>query len=105
VFPCFRNAVRWMLDQNWNTEETNLMRRHLVKEGWHDHSLLPEGWKVKGHDKKINSKQFLSHEAIFFKSYKKAQEHIREYMTEADLARFAEYAEGESKAARTTSFQ
>ena len=26
-------------------------------------------------------------------------------MTEADLARFAEYAEGESKAARTTSFE
>ena len=76
-----------------------------VREGWQEHPLLPEGWRFRGSEKKSSSKQFLSYEVTIFKSYRKAQEYISSYMSEEDLARFAAYAEGESKVNRNSSYE
>ena len=67
--------------------------------------MLPEGWRFRGSEKKLNCKHFLSYEVTFFKSYRKAQEYISSYMSEEDLAKFAAYAEEESKVARSSSYE
>ena len=76
-----------------------------MRDGWQEHPLLPEGWRVRAGEKKVNSKQFLSYEVTLFKSYRKAKEYICSFMSEEDLARFAAYAEGESKVNRTSSYE
>ena len=60
---------------------------------------------MRGGEKKVNSKHFLSYEVTLFKSYRKAKEYICNFMSEEDLARFAAYAEGESKVNRTSSYE
>ena len=67
--------------------------------------MLPEGWRVRGSEKKMNVKEFLSYEVTMFKSYRKAQEYISSYMSEKDLERFAAYAEGESKVMRSSCYE
>ena len=76
-----------------------------MHEGWQEHPLLPEGWRFRGSEKKLNSKRFLSYEVTMFKSFRKAQEYISSYMSEEDLERFAAYAEGESKVNRSSSYE
>ena len=67
--------------------------------------MLPEGWRFRRSEKKLNSKRFLSYEVTMFKSFRKAQEYISSYMSEEDLKRFAAYAEGESKVNRSSSYE
>ena len=94
-----------MLEQMWEETEVEFMRSQLFLENWLDSPLLPEGWKVRSQEEKIGSKEFLSKEVTVFKSYRKALEYIKSYMSESDVQRFDMFAAAESKVTRTSNYE
>ena len=86
-------------------DEVEFMRSQLFLEKWEDDPLLPDGWKVRSRETSKNIKEFLSKEVTMFKSYRKALEYMKSYLTEKDVDKFEKFAQENTKLSRNTIYE
>ena len=46
-FESIRQALEYMVMNNFSKQDVDTMAKHLIKEGWEKHQLLPRGWYMK----------------------------------------------------------
>ena len=85
-----KQALQFMLERGYNTAEVDIMRRGLVHEGWNDHTLLPKGWKVRGHD-------FLTEQAEVIKNENNAITFIKSNYPDDAQEKFKAFVENNTK--------
>ena len=105
-FPVRRLVLKFMVEKNYPEEDLEKTRSSLGEEGWRGSTLLPEGWRFRPKEKsKSGAKDFLTKDGMYFKSFKTAREYAAANCSPAEVMKLDEFAEGESKVNRTSSYE
>ena len=75
-----RMALQFMIQNGHSEDDTEVMRKSMVAEGWIKNDCLPEGWLVKengSQGKNLTSAFLLSREGHLFKSCKNAIDYMK----------------------------
>ena len=96
-----KQALQFMLERGYNTAEVEMMREGLLHEGWSDHHLLPEGWKMRGHRQTID---FLTEQAEVIKGENNAIKFIKSNYTLDTQKKFSTFVENNTKRRRISNY-
>ena len=97
-----KQALQFMLERGYNTDEVEKMRGGLLHEGWSDHHLLPKGWKMRGQGPTVN---FLTEQAEVIKTENNAIKFIKSNFPPDIVEKFKTFVENNTKKRRILNFE
>ena len=97
-----KQALQFMLERGYGTAEVEMMRRGLGHEGWTDHHLLPEGWKLRGQGPSVD---FLTEQAEVIKNEKNAITFIKANYPLETQEKFKTFVDSNTKKRRISNYE
>ena len=107
-FGCRRNALKFMVDNQFPDDEIEKMRKDLIKDGWTDDPLLPKNWKYRVYPNSRRDVYFLNETGRRFESFKSAKDYLESNKTKfsrKQIDDFETFCEVERTRRRTSNNQ
>merc|ERR1719342_293654 len=89
-FRSRQNALRVLTKKKADPEILSSLSECLIHEGWEEHELLPEGWRIRKQKKDFHKSkiEFINHKSEMFKSLKETLQYMENNYDEESLRSF-----------------